>query len=238
MRRHHAIRTSRAYHLPVPDSEAAGDPVLDDSVDTDRTGARAPATRQQPGFHTVHGDGYDYLRADVAPGDRTRRRARELEYTPVAYGDGWEYPAPDSEPGRRPFDAFNDSTWHFKSPPPPWYRTRPAVMTIAAASVAAVTLVVSTVLLAFTGPADDSVPTHESTHESTSSAPATTNTSRSPLPPPPPPPPPPPSSEPAQSGGGGQRVEPRPTKKPEIGVTRTPVTRNPISVSPQPRGAR
>lgn len=233
-RPHHAIRTSRAYHLPVPDSEASGDPVLDDSVDTDRTGAGVPAARQKPHFH---GDGYDYLRADAEPGRRARRRGTDLEYTPVAYGDGWEYPAPDSATDRRPFDAFNDSTWHFTSPPPPWYRTRPAVMTIAAASVAAVTLVVSTVLLAFTGPADDSVPTQESTHESTSSAPAATTTSRSPLPPPPPPPPPPPS-EPAQSGGGGQRVDPRPTKKPEIGVTRTPVTRNPISVSPQPRGSQ
>lgn len=31
---------------------------------------------------------------------------------------------------------------------------------------------------------------------------------------------------------------PTPTKKPEIGVTRTPVTRSPISVAPQPRHPR
>jgi len=30
--------------------------------------------------------------------------------------------------------------------------------------------------------------------------------------------------------------QPRPTKEPEIGVTRTPVIRSPISVAPQPRG--
>jgi hypothetical protein len=33
-------------------------------------------------------------------------------------------------------------------------------------------------------------------------------------------------------------VRPRPTKQPEIGVTRTPVTRLPISVAPQQRGPR
>jgi hypothetical protein len=30
------------------------------------------------------------------------------------------------------------------------------------------------------------------------------------------------------------RSEPRPNRGPEIGVTRTPVTRSPISVAPQP----
>ena len=34
------------------------------------------------------------------------------------------------------------------------------------------------------------------------------------------------------------RVQPRPTKEPEIGVTRTPATRSPISVAPQPRRPR
>ena len=33
-------------------------------------------------------------------------------------------------------------------------------------------------------------------------------------------------------------VRPRPTNKPEIGVTRTPATRLPMSVAPQQRGPR
>jgi hypothetical protein len=33
-------------------------------------------------------------------------------------------------------------------------------------------------------------------------------------------------------------VRPRQTNKPEINVTRTPATRSPISVAPQPRGPR
>src|SRR5204862_6386163 len=63
---------------------------------------------------------------------------------------------------------------------------------------------------------------------------ATTEEKPSPLPPPPP------ETASAENTGPAYSptVQPRPTKAPEIGVTRTPVTRSPISVAPQPRGPR
>ena len=62
-------------------------------------------------------------------------------------------------------------------------------------------------------------------------------------PPPLPPPPPPPAENSASSvntapDAGYPRVRPRESKEPEIGVTRTPATRSPISVAPQPRPPR
>jgi hypothetical protein len=51
-----------------------------------------------------------------------------------------------------------------------------------------------------------------------------------------PPPPPPETASPVNTAPRyNPTYQPRPTKAPEIGVTRTPVTRLPISVAPQPR---
>jgi hypothetical protein len=153
-------------------------------------------------------------------------------------------PDPDGYPAvNGHFDAFNNNTWSFTPPPTPWYRTKQALTAIIAATTAIAAIVVSGVLLVFRGsdsvdPVTSSVtptapPSVEPVPRATSAAP------EPPLPPPPPPPPPETASQvnttPTNSNPA---VGPRPTKEPEIGVTRTPVTRAPISVAPQPRGSR
>jgi hypothetical protein len=155
---------------------------------------------------------------------------------------------PDDDTDR--FNAFDANTWTFQPEPPPWYRTKPAVAALIAATIATVALVVAVVLLAFRGPSarDDDAPASPSPTAPTSapSTPATTSPP-APLPPPPPPPPPPAppppappppatAEAPADSGpANGPPPQPRQTKEPEFGVTRTPETRSPISVAPQIR---
>lgn len=170
-------------------------------------------------------------------------RADEVDYLLTEPGDDqWDdrdvtwnrYPAAAATDDR--FDAFNTNTWQFKPAPVPWYRTRPAVIAMAAAAIAAIAIVVSSVLLVFSGgsgsPGDQNAPTTPPTPSSALPSPSPTSE-----PPPPPPPPPPPSSEPppASQAPVYRPAPPRTTKRPEIGVTRTPVTRSPISVAPQPR---
>jgi hypothetical protein len=135
------------------------------------------------------------------------------------------------------FDAFNDNTWSFRPPPTPWYRTRQALTAIIAASAAVAAIVVSGVLLVFRGP-DSTV--DEVTSSVTPTAPTSAESvpaATSAEPPPPLPPPPPETASPVNTAPRyNPTYEPRPTKAPEIGVTRTPVTRAPISVAPQQRG--
>lgn len=140
------------------------------------------------------------------------------------------------------FDAFDANTWYFEPAPMPWYRTKQTLAVFTAVAIAAVALVVSSVLLVFRTPGTAAV---EEVTSVTQTAP-TTAPSRTPSPtsaPPPPPAPPPTetSAEPAappvprdRSGSPSTRT----TKEPEIGVTRTPHTRSPISVAPQRPGAR
>jgi hypothetical protein len=150
-------------------------------------------------------------------------------------------PDPDGYPAvNGDFDAFNN-TWSFTPPPTPWYRTKQALTAIIAATAAIAAIVVSGVLLVFRG--SDSVdqvtsvtptapPSAEPVPVATSAAPEQSL----PLPPPPPPPE---TASPVNTAPNSSNpaVGPRPTKEPEIGVTRTPVTRAPISVAPQPRGS-
>jgi hypothetical protein len=141
------------------------------------------------------------------------------------------------------FDAFNDDTWSFAPAPTPWYRTGPAVTAIIAASAAMVAIVVSGVLLVFRGPAStvDQVTSSVTPTAPTSAAPVQVASSEQPPPPAPPPPPPPSETQASQvntAPGNNPVIESRPTKAPEIGVTRTPITRYPISVAPQPHGGR
>jgi hypothetical protein len=203
---------------------------LDDPVDTDRLDIQVP-------------EGHAEAESEVPSED-------------FDYGDGW-HGWEDAEPdGPEPvldqfadedrFDAFNASTWHFKAPPTPWYRTRLASIAMVAVGLAVIAIVVSAVLLAFSGPPKteqtpatrtSSTPTTAaSTSEATSALPPPPPPTR-PSPPPPPPPPPPPetAAPPVQPPVYNRpRSEPRPNRGPEIGVTRTPVTRSPISVAPQP----
>ena len=138
------------------------------------------------------------------------------------------------------FDAFDSSTWYFEPAPPPWYRTKQTLTVFVVAAVAAVALVVSGVLLVFRGPATTAVDETISATQTaaTTAAPAPVSPPRtSALPPPPPPPAETSAAAPAAPAAPTRQRTPttRSTKEPEIGVTRTPVTRSPISVAPQPR---
>jgi hypothetical protein len=231
---------------------------LDEPVDTDRLAVPAQEDFVEPESGAT-ADEFGYLLGDPAgdqaplegaapddgwdgPGWTGWEDAQPLD--PEAsgelfgdqYADEHDDPWVDqyADPDENRFDAFNANTWHFKAPPPPWYRTRQALIALAAVVAAIVALVVSVVLLAIRGPSD----TEETPPTDTSSTPTTaasTPDTTSALPPPPPPPPPETSSSVAPPVYNGPRYQPRPTKPPEIGVTRTPVTRTQISVAPQPR---
>jgi hypothetical protein len=229
------------------------------------------AEREAPGD-------FDYLFDDPADDDgwTAPERAADTE-VPEDLGyrfspddDLWDDPddnfwARGPETADDGFDAFDTNTWHFKSAPTPWYRTKQAMTALIATAAAMAAIVVSGVLLVFHTPGNvvDQTPSPERTAVPTSAAPATVASSAteppppphpspspppspSPSPPPPeappeapPPPPPPPPPQTAASSVNTApdvpRVQPRPTKEPEIGVTRTPATRSPISVAPQPR---
>jgi hypothetical protein len=188
---------------------------------------------------------FDYLFDDPADSDGLTsdddalegQPAEELGSPPKDPGDDlWDEPDDnfwDNQPDSGHFDAFNDHTWRFEPAPPPWYRTKRALTAIIAASAAVAAIVVSGVLLVFRGPANtvDEV-TSSVTPTAPTSAPVPVATSAEPEPPLPPP-------ETASPVNTAPRYiptyQPQPTKAPEIDVTRTPVTRLPISVSPQPR---
>ena len=139
------------------------------------------------------------------------------------------------EPGT--FDAFDADTWYFEPAPAPWYRRRQALTVWIVAGTAAAALVVSAVLLIVRSPGSvedtDTMPVAPSTTTAVPTVRATSSAV---------PPPPETSAEPIDPGPAQpvrpQNPPPRSTRPPEIGVTRTPVTRSPISVAPQPRGPR
>jgi hypothetical protein len=196
---------------------------------------------------------FDYLWDDPADPDGLTsgdevvevQPAEELESPPTDPGDDlWDEPddnfwdnQPDADDFSKDtghFDAFNDNTWSYKSPPMPWYRTKQALTAIIAASAAVAAIVVSGVLLVFRGPANtvDEMTSSVTPTAPTSAEPvATSAESEPPLPPPPPETASPVNTAPRYN----PTYQPRPSKSPEIGVTRTPVTRLPISVAPQPR---
>ncbi|MGV0853124.1 hypothetical protein [Mycolicibacterium phlei] len=135
------------------------------------------------------------------------------------------------------FDAFNADTWYFEPAPPPWYRTKQAMSLLVATSVAAVALVVSGVLLTFRDAGAPAVRQTTSQTPTAQSSAAPRPSSSPSKPPPPPPPPPPQTSEAPPPPPPAQTVRPRSpstrvTRAPEHNVTRTPVTRSPISVAP------
>jgi hypothetical protein len=196
---------------------------------------------------------FDYLWDDPADADGLTSDDEVLEVQPVE-----ELDAPRKEPGddlwdepddnfwdnqsdsddfpkdNGHFDAFNNNTWSFKPAPPPWYRTKQALTAMVAASAAVAAIVVAGVLLVFRGPAS-------TVDEVTSSVSPTAPTSAEPVPvaisaePPAPLPPPETASTVNTAPTHNPAYQPQPTKAPEFGVTRTPVTRAPISVAPQPR---
>ena len=156
-----------------------------------------------------------------------------------------DYLLAEAEPqGHDGFDAFDENTWDEVFTPvskTPWYRSRQALTLLIASGTALSAIVISVVLLAFRGPqaVDRPAPALTTTPVTT---PLATAKSEEPPAPPPAPPPPPPPPEPSTMERAPAVVQPpvrpRPTKQPEIGVTRTPATRMPISVAPQQRGPR
>jgi hypothetical protein len=210
----------------VPDSEASGDSRLDAPVDTDRLDIGVPETERED-------DQFEYLWDD--PEDPEAQAEPDFAPEHVA-DDDWADPPNDQETLTDRFDAFDANTWHFKPPPTPWYQTRQAVLGIALVALAVVVLVVAVVLLTVRGPSDEEAPSPATSTSPTTDAPTTaTATSELPPPPPPPLPPPPPPPPPAESAPAyyPPRYQNRPTKKPQINVTRSP-----LSVAPQPRGPR
>jgi hypothetical protein len=151
--------------------------------------------------------------------------------------DPWEDPLaddPDDSGGDGHFDAFNAGTWSFQPAPTPWYRTKQAATAIVAAAAATAAIVVAGVLLVVRAPSNAIEETTSVTPTApTSAAPAELATS-APEPPPLPPPPPPAETSASPENPApvytNPRVEPRPTKAPEINVTRSP-----MSVAPQTR---
>ena len=231
---------------------------MDDPVDTDRLPIPVPEAPAEP-EPGVPGDDFGYLfddsadeRSDAPPLDAGTpddgwegagwtgwEDAHPVELDPESVGDQYtdQYGDQYVDPDEDRFDAFNANTWHFKAPPTPWYRTRQALIALSAVAVALIALVVSVVLLTVRGPSGtDETPATDMS--STPTTVATTPETTSALPPPPPPPPPPETSASSIAPPpvyNRPRGEPRQTKAPEIGVTRTPVTRSQISVAPQPR---
>jgi hypothetical protein len=139
----------------------------------------------------------------------------------------------------------NSGAWDFKvSTTGPWYRSKRVL--IAAAAMAAVALVLSGVIV-FTrvsgAGVEESTPVSPSNPTTAGPAPSSQapvlSTAVAPPPPLPPPPPPAPSADqitapPTRGYTPPRRSAPAQSDMPEIGVTRTPITRAPLSATPPP----
>ena len=175
-------------------------------------------------------DGVDVVRQRLDEADGFASEA-DLDYLLAA----------DDQQHQDGFDAFDEKTWgeSFSAVSrTAWHQSRQARTLLIASGIALSAIVVSVVLLVVKGsPADrEPVPAPTTTAVTT---PLATATSEPPPPPPPPlPPPPEPSAVNEAPAVIQPTVRPRPTKQPEINVTRSPVTRQPISVAPQPRHPR
>jgi hypothetical protein len=190
---------------------------------------------------------FDYLIGDLAEADVSNGDDAFRDQVPAQDADNpprgdyhWDEPqepactGDDEGDADRSFDAFDENTWYFEPAPAPWYRTKQAITALIATATAAIALVVSGVLLLFGGPGNSV----ESTTSVTPTAPSTVASSES-ASSPEAPPPPATSAQPIAPPAETYRPQPtRSTKPPEIGVTRTPVTRSPLSVAPQRPGPR
>jgi hypothetical protein len=160
--------------------------------------------------------------------------------------DGWNTPRNSRWDGHYPPRVRGNGTphigeWTFTvSKPEPWYRSKHVKTGLIAAAAPAIAVPLFVLVVrSFGADAEESttVPSQAPTSAEpvpTSSAPALSTARPSPPAPPPPPPPPPPADEPVIIRQYPQQRQsaPEQTDKPEIGVTRTPVTRAPISAKP------
>lgn len=196
----------------------------------------------------------DSLPEEPADGDSRNGREPITEPIPVLEVDDEPYEDLPSEIGR----AFTEAgpyierpgspigTLTFKPAPVPWYRTKPArVAFLGAAGLAVVLAIVPLVLRSpGTAPEESTGPAPTAT---TSAGPASTTApsdarptpTSAPAPPPPPPPAPPPPAEDSAPAYTRQYPAPRTAappqqEKPEIGVTRAPMSVEPGIRTPPP----
>lgn len=182
---------------------------------------------------------FDYLFEDIPdePGGDAPADAQAGDT--ALLGDAY----PRAQSGQGPnlqFDPFDSTTWYFEPAPPPWYRTKRTLPLFVASAAATVALVVSGVLLVLRGPGYTTVDEITPVTQTAPTTAAIRPPSRTSAPPPPPAPPAETSAAsiapvPVQTNRP-RTPSTRTTKEPEIGVTRTPVTRSPISVAPQRPG--
>lgn len=140
-------------------------------------------------------------------------------------------------PGGPRHAASAATTLTFKPAPAPWWRTGRVAAVLAA--VVALSIVVALIFWLLRGTDPESGTTPAPPPSPSSTTPTTTAPSPSSEPPPPPPPPPAPEENPAPTR---QYQPPRqwsstPRSKPEIGVTRSPISVAPRTRTP-PSGAR
>ena len=140
----------------------------------------------------------------------------------------------------------NGGAWDFKaSAAAPWYRSKQLVVASAAVAIAAILVTGVLVLLRGPGVEESVSPANSTTAEPKAepkpAAPAPALSSAPALPPPALPPPPPPTAADEITGPAAtrpyyppRRSAPSQSDMPEIGVTRTPVTRAPLSATPPP----
>ena len=131
------------------------------------------------------------------------------------------------------FDDFDVEP--YKPPPPPWYRSNTAMVAIGAIALAVIAILVSAVLLVSRDSRGPAPVVERPVATTPSSAAPTTPPMIASVPPSAPETPTPTETASAPVVVVAPTQAPRPTDPPEIGVTRTPVTRSQISVSPQPR---
>lgn len=181
--------------------------------------------------------GTDVARRD-APEHRGRHARGDDSTALVAVpgsSSGPRHAAPDVPSHAAPEVPDLAAVMHFRARrPAPWYRRRAVLPVLSALAVTAVLGPVLLVMLREPTPAPEPVRPVP--------APVTTAATSAPLAPPPPPPLPIPL--PAQESqppvdhqppaDPDRHTEPTRQRKPEIGVTRTPVTRKPISAVPPP----
>jgi hypothetical protein len=184
---------------------------------------------------------FDYLREESDGSDGVDVFDEETEYESEPDHD---YPLAADEPREHDgFDAFDENTWgevFTAASTMPWYRSRQVQTLILASAAALSAIVISVVLLAFRGSSGEN-DKHSPGQITTTPATTALATKPSVVPPPPPPPPPPAPPPPAPEPSTMERapavqepaVQPRPTKGPEINVTRLP-----MSVAPQTRHPR
>ncbi|MGV0790903.1 hypothetical protein [Mycolicibacterium sp. XJ1819] len=165
----------------------------------------------------------------VVPDQDTQQRNLETPAPQFSYSDAFI--------NQRPGSPISSLT--FKAPPPPWYRKKPAMIAMLVVLIAAVTLVVVPLWPRGAAPgADDSVGVAPTTPQPAPTGQPTLTSAPAPPPPPPPappPPPPPPADEGAPAVTRQYPVSP-PAAGPEVGSRpELGVTRPPISVAPESR---